>query len=691
VSFGSRGPTRIGSPVGDGACTLWKRDARAAREESALKEIRACGGWDSPIGSEDLVRGALRLSAPRLEGERLFWLEGRPSEGGRQVVMVGSLSVEEGIDRIAEASPPGRNVRSRVHEYGGGEYAIWRDRIFFVDDADGQIHGGRIGAATRPLTRGDSCYADLVPSPDGRWLLAVEELPCGDGEPENRLIAISLPEHSGPSGMAAPGDPLVVAAGHDFYASSCFAPAGDRVAFLAWDHPNMPWNETVLEAVAWGAEGPKGPPRKIAGSARESLFQPRFSSKGELFVVSDRSGWWNLMRVGDSGVVPVQNESAEIGHPQWVFGLSRWAFIGEHEVLASVTRDGADALSRMNVESGWTQSLASAFTSIGGIETEAGWAACIAGSPTTGSGLFVWRLEGGTPRCVRESSRLEISEATISHGAAVKVRSVDGRSTHAFVYTPNSSSNRPAPGERYPLVVKSHGGPTAATSSALDPRIQYWTSRGFVVADVNYGGSTGYGRPYRDRLERQWGIVDVEDCVAVARSLAADGLVDERRMAISGGSAGGYTTLCALTFHDIFSAGASHYGIGDLESLARDTHKFESRYTDWLVGPLPAERARYVERSPIHHHDRLDCPVIFFQGLEDRVVPPNQAEAMVAVLAERGITHAYVPFEGEQHGFRRAENIRTALDGELYFYSKIFGFEARQPAGVDVIGPRTRN
>jgi dipeptidyl aminopeptidase/acylaminoacyl peptidase len=239
--------------------------------------------------------------------------------------------------------------------------------------------------------------------------------------------------------------------------------------------------------------------------------------------------------------------------------------------------------------------------------------------------------------------------------------------------------------------VKSHGGPTAATSSALDPRIQYWTSRGFVVADVNYGGSTGYGRPYRDRLERQWGIVDVEDCVAVARSLAADGLVDERRMAISGGSAGGYTTLCALTFHDTFSAGASHYGIGDLESLARDTHKFESRYTDWLVGPLPAERARYVERSPIHHHDRLDCPVIFFQGLEDRVVPPNQAEAMVAVLAERGITHAYVPFEGEQHGFRRAENIRTTLDGELYFYSKIFGFEARQPAGVDVIGPRTRN
>jgi dipeptidyl aminopeptidase/acylaminoacyl peptidase len=262
----------------------------------------------------------------------------------------------------------------------------------------------------------------------------------------------------------------------------------------------------------------------------------------------------------------------------------------------------------------------------------------------------------------------------------------NGRDTHAFVYAPCSASNRAAAGERFPLLVKSHGGPTAAASSALDPRIQFWTSRGFAVADVNYSGSSGYGRAYRDRLEEMWGIVDVEDCVAVARALAEEGLVDVDRLAISGGSAGGYTTLCALTFHDAFSAGASHYGIGDLESLARDTHKFESRYTDWLVGPLPAERERYVARSPIHHHEHLRCPVIFFQGLEDRVVPPSQAEAMVAVLARRGIPHAYVPFEGEQHGFRRAENIRTALDGELYFYSRIFGFEAPQPPGVEVMG-----
>ena len=651
-----------------------------------MKEIRACGGWDSPIGSTDLVRGALRLSAPRLDGEHLFWLEGRPSEGGRQVVMVATLDARKGIEELREASPAGRNVRSRVHEYGGGEYAIWQDRLFFVDDADGQIHAGRVGGVTRPLTSGESCYADLVPSPDGRWLLAVEERPRADSEPENRLIAISLSCGAESTEIAPEGEPHVVAAGHDFYASPCFSPAGDRLAFLDWDHPNMPWNGTMLEVVAWAEDGPRSEPRKLAGGATESLFQPRFDAAGRLYVVSDRTGWWNLVRVGDSNTQPVQREQSEIGHPQWVFGLSRWAFIDRDVVLASVTRAGRDVLSRIELESGRTTEWPTGFSSIGGVEVQNGWATCLAGSATSSSGLYVWRIAEGTPKCVRESSVLSMPEDAMSCAEAIEFDSVDGRKTHAFVYTPVSLSNRSAPGERYPLLVKSHGGPTAATSSAFDPRIQFWTSRGFAVADVNYSGSTGYGRSYRDRLEHAWGLVDVEDCVSVARTLASDGLVDPGRLAISGGSAGGYTTLCALTFHDMFSAGASHYGIGDLEALAQDTHKFESRYTDWLVGPLPEARERYVERSPIHHHERLNCPVIFFQGLEDRVVPPNQAEAMVAVLAKRGIAHAYVPFEGEQHGFRRAENIRTALDGELYFYSKVFGFEARQPAGVEVVG-----
>jgi dipeptidyl aminopeptidase/acylaminoacyl peptidase len=476
-----------------------------------------------------------------------------------------------------------------------------------------------------------------------------------------------------------------VAAGRDFYASPVFAPAGDRLVWLAWDHPNMPWNGTCLEQIGWGAEGAGGGVRVLAGGVAESLFQPRFSPGGRLYAISDRSGWWNLVAVTESGSEPIQRLEAELGRPQWVFGLSTWAFLGEREVLASATVSGLDELLRIDLGSGAARPVSTPFCQVMGVEVSDGWATCIAGSPDRAAGLYVWRVEGGTPSCVRESSNLAFPESGVSVAEARRFESVEGRVTHAFVYSPRSLTARIGPDERPPLLVKSHGGPTSATSAALDPRIQFWTSRGFAVVDVNYGGSSGYGRAYRDRLRGAWGVVDVEDCIAAARALAAQGRVDPARLAISGGSAGGYTTLCALTFHDVFAAGASHYGIGDLEALARDTHKFESRYMDWLVGPLPRDRGRYVERSPIRHPERLATPVIFFQGLEDRVVPPSQAEAMVAVLARRGIRHAYVPFEGEQHGFRRAENIRTALDGELYFYSRLFGFEAPRPTGVNVV------
>lgn len=655
-----------------------------------MKEIRPCGSWPSPIGSADLVRGALRLSAPRLAEGRLYWIEGRPSEGGRQVVM--STPVPGGAARRgtgpaatpAEASPQGVNVRTRVHEYGGGEYAVGRDRIFYVDDANGRIHAGRPGGAARPITPAGARHADLLPSPDGRWLVSVEERPREGQEPENRLVAVPLAESDDAAGVRALDAPRVVAAGHDFYASPVFSPDADQLAFLAWDHPHMPWRATVLERVGWGREGPRSAPQRVAGEGDESLFQPRFGADGSLYVSSDRSGWWNLVRIGESGPVPVHRDALEIGGPQWVFGMSRWAFLDAERIVAIATRDGRDALCTIELASGRLREQATPFVSIGGLVAEDGWVACIAGSPLAAGALQLWSFDEGDPRCVRESAPIALDGADVSRGEARVLPSVDGRTTHAFVYPPCSSAVRGPADERPPLLVKSHGGPTSATSAALDPRIQFWTSRGFAVADVNYGGSSGYGRAYRDRLEGQWGVVDVEDCVAVARALATSGEVDGDRLAISGGSAGGYTTLCALTFHDAFSAGASHYGIGDLEALARDTHKFESRYTDWLVGPLPEARELYRARSPIHHHERLRCPVIFFQGLEDRVVPPNQAEAMVDVLARRGIPHAYVAFEGEQHGFRRAENIRTALDGELYFYSQVFGFEAPRPPGVEV-------
>jgi dipeptidyl aminopeptidase/acylaminoacyl peptidase len=660
-----------------------------------VKEPQACGGWPSSIGSADLVEGALRLSAPRIHEGVIYWLEGRPGEGGRQALMAGELAEAGQVRDLHEVCPAEVDIRTRVHEYGGGEYAIGSGHLFFVDDRDGRIHQGRLAAghATNiaPISRPDSRYADLVCSRDGRWLIAVEERPRVGREPENRLVAFELdPNAHGPE--ASSREMRIIASGHDFYASPVFAPKGDQLAFLAWDHPNMPWNGTTLESMAWATAGPGGSVVSRGGGPNESIFQPRYSASGELFAVSDRSGWWNLMRFTERGAEPVHVMSAELGRPQWVFGMSTWDFLGggaaRDEVLASATQAGRDELIRIDIATGKATAVSTGFCSASGVESRDGWVACLGGSPTSASALYAWRVDDGTPRCIRENSSLVVDEQSMSRAEACSFESSDGRTTHAFVYRPTSASACPRPGERPPLLIKSHGGPTSATSPALDPRIQYWTSRGFAVADVNYGGSSGYGRSYRDLLERAWGVVDVEDCVAVAKTLGADGVVDPERLAISGGSAGGYTTLCALTFYSVFAAGASHYGIGDLEALARDTHKFESRYTDWLVGQWPAERDLYAARSPIHHHERLACPVIFFQGLEDRVVPPNQAEAMVAVLARRGIPHAYVPFEGEQHGFRRAENIRTALDGELYFYSRVFGFEASRPEAVHVVGAR---
>lgn len=658
-----------------------------------MKRIRPFGSWTSSLDSRALVAGARILGLPRIAQDALYWLERRPAEGGRQVVMRCELAPlrragATAVEGLREVSPADGMVRSRVHEYGGGEYTVWRDRLFYVDDADRRVHGGPLGGPMRPLTPPGSCYAEPVVSGDGRWLVAVEERPVEDREPENRLVAVPLDVGTGRGEAIGAGPAQVVAAGHDFYASPVFDPATRRLAYLAWDHPHVPWQESVLEQVAWNADGAAGSPRRLAGRPGESLFQPGFAPDGTLYVVSDRSGHWNLMRVGDAGLEAVHALRGELGRPQWVFGLSTWAFLDDRRILASVTRDGRDALVEIALASGEARPWPSAFVTIGGLAVGDGVAAFVAGSPEQGLALYAGPCEAGGARLVRDGGAPILEDFATSVAEAVEIALPHGRSTHAYLYAPTSGDFEGGSGERPPLLVKSHGGPTSATSSAYDPRIQFWTSRGFLVADVDYAGSSGYGRAYRDLLERRWGEIDVEDCVGVARWLAAEGRVDPARLAITGGSAGGFTTLCALTFHDVFRAGASHYGIGDLEALVRDTHKFESHYTDWLVGPWPEERARYRERSPIHHAERLHCPVIFFQGLEDRVVPPNQSETMVQVLASRGIAHAYVPFAGEGHGFRRAENIRTALDGELYFYGRVFGFEAPRPAAVEWVGPR---
>lgn len=577
-----------------------------------------------------------------------------------------------------ERSPDGVNVRTLVHEYGGGDYAVGGGRLFYVDFGDQRIYASEQGR-TVPLSVSGPRYADFVVSPAGDWLVAVEERPRPGQEPENRLVAFAIPAQGLPK---TPTAPRVVARGHDFYSFPTISPDGSQLAFTGWRHPNMPWDGTTLFVQAWGPEGPRGDARPVVGGDTEAIFQPGFSPGGVLTFVSDRSGWWNLYQLREGGVQPLCPRAEEFGGPQWVFGLSRYGFISEQEILCAHGLGGQARLGRLTVETGGLEDLDLPYTSFDGVRVEGRGACFVGGAPDRSSAVVALDLTSGRHRELRVGSVLDVDRADLVVPEAFEFESVGGRRSHAWLYAPQGRDVEGPRAERPPLLVKSHGGPTAAASAALDLRIQYWVSRGIAVVDVDYGGSTGYGRAYRERLRGQWGVVDVEDCVHAGKTLAAAGRVDGRRLAISGGSAGGYTTLCALTFHDTFGAGASHYGIGDLEALARDTHKFEARYTDGLVGPYPEAREIYRERSPIHFPERLNCPVIFFQGLEDKIVPPNQAEAMVAALAQQGISHAYVPFEGEQHGFRRAANIQAALEGELYFYGRIFGFETDAGPGA---------
>ncbi len=636
-----------------------------------MPETRPCGAWTSSISSSSLTRGALVLAEACLDGDRVVWLERRPEEGGRQVVV--ATGSEPGAEDL---SPPGVNVRTRVHEYGGGNFCLNDGVLRYIDFSDQLIHQG-----DRIFGEAGAHYADLALSPNGRQLLAVEETPQEGAEEVNRLVAIDLADNSR----------IPFAEGHDFVSFPRFAPDGRSVVYTTWSHPHMPWDETQLWRLDWQDGRPAGAPLLLAGRGGESITQPRFSPGGKLSFVSDRTGWWNLYQIdlkgGDAAARAICPLEAEFAGPQWVFGLSSYDYIDEQTILCAYGVGGDQKLARLDIATGRLDDIALAYSGFAYLHVAQGCACFLAASPTRAPEIVLLDLENDQPEVLRRSSETPPDRRSVSLPETISFASRDGRTAHAFYYAPCNPDYRARDGERPPLLVKSHGGPTSSTSASLNLAVQFWTSRGFAVVDVNYGGSTGYGRAYRDALMGSWGIVDVEDCVAAAEYLADRGSVDRERMAISGGSAGGYTTLAALTFHDVFRAGASHYGIGDLESLAEDTHKFESHYLDGIVAPYPEGRAIYRERSPLRHADRLSCPVVFFQGLEDRVVPPNQAETMVETLASRGIAHAYVPFEGEQHGFRRAENIQTALDGELYFYSRIFGFEVeKQPAAVKIVG-----
>ena len=477
--------------------------------------------------------------------------------------------------------------------------------------------------------------------------------------------------------------PRTLVAGSDFYAFPRLHPDGTRLAWVEWSHPNMPWDGTELWVADIDPEREIAHATRVAGGPEESIFQPRWSPRGDLHFVSDRTGWWNLYVVHAGEASPLCPREAEFGGPQWVFGLSRYAFLADGTLICSFTRDGCERLGSLRPGSSTLKPFETPFTShLGGGSVQsdpAGQVYFVGGSEKRRAAVIGLDPESGHVEVIKAFDATEIDPGYFSTPEPIWFPTRDGSTAHALFYPPANKDVSGPDDERPPLLVLSHGGPTSKTTSELRLGLQFWTSRGFAVVDVNYAGSTGFGRAYRERLRGQWGIVDTSDCIGAATYLERRGDIDGTRMAIRGSSAGGFTTLSALVFHDVFSAGASYYGVADLEALARDTHKFESHYLDSLIGPYPETRARYRERSPIHFTDRLSCPVIMFQGLEDRVVPPSQAETMVDALHAKGLPYAYLPIEGEQHGFRIAKNIERCLEAELYFYSRIFGFDLSDP------------
>jgi len=643
----------------------------------AETKIAPYGSWKSPITADLIVQGAVGLGVIKTDGADVYWLELRPSEGGRTCIVRRTPDGE-----LQDLTPLSFNARTRVHEYGGGDFVVHRGTIYFSNFADQRLYRQTPDApAPQPLTPESNAelrYADAIIDAARHRLIAVREdhRAAGAHEPANTLVALSLDADENASGGQ------VLASGYDFYSSPRLSADGRQLAWLCWNHPNMPWDGTELWLGDVAADGTIANAQRIAGGSDESIFQPEWSPDGRLHFVSDRSGWWNLYRAGEAaGDAPehLWEMEAEFGQPQWGFGMSTYAFASDAEIVCGYIVRGMARLARLDTTNKKLRPVESVYADIQYVQVAGGRAVFRAGAPQKSAAIVALDPASEQFEVLRRANERDVDEGYLSIAQPIEFPTTNGQTAHAFFYPPRNHDFAAPDGERPPLLVKSHGGPTAMASTTLSLNIQFWTSRGIAVLDVNYGGSTGYGRDYRRRLNDTWGVTDVDDCANGARHLASEGLVDGARCVITGGSAGGYTTLAALTFRDTFKAGASHYGVSDLGALVRDTHKFEARYLDNLIGPYPGRADLYHARSPINFTDRLSCPVIFFQGLEDKVVPPNQAELMVEALRAKGLPVAYVAFEGEQHGFRRAENIKRALEGELYFYSRVFGFELAEP------------
>ena len=637
--------------------------------------IAPYGSWRSSITADAIIAESISIGQVAIDGDAILWTEGRPVEGGRNVIM---RMTPDGA--VSDVNPAPFNARTRVHEYGGGAWIAHAGTVWFSNFDDQRIYRQEMDGDPLPITPDTPLrYADATLDHARNRLICVRE---DHSDPANVVNAIASVPAEGV------GEQAVLFDGWDFVSSPRLSLDGGTLAWLSWNHPNMPWDGTYLWTALVLDDGTLGEATLVAGGEHISVYQPEWSPNGILHYVSDESGWWNLYRHGDNGPEALYRDDAEYARPQWVFASRTYGFAGNGDIICAVNRRGAWSLNRLNSNSGVMQPLnvPAGEMGRGDLAISGITAVMVAGDAERPMSLMRVNLSDNYWDTLKAASTTNVDAGYVSPAQTIEFPSNEGRPAYALYYAPTNPECQAPEGELPPLLVLSHGGPTGAAAGALDLAVQFWTSRGFAVVDVNYGGSVGYGRAYRQLLNGNWGIVDVDDCSNAALHLVHQGLADGDRLAIRGGSAGGYTTLAALTFRNVFAAGASYYGVSDLTALAADTHKFESRYLDRLVAPYPEGKDTYERRSPINHTEGLSCPIILLQGLEDRIVPPNQAEMMFHAVRNKGIPCAYLPFEGEQHGFRRAENIKCALEAELYFYSRVFGFEladAVEPVNIE--------
>ncbi|HYM97357.1 MAG TPA: prolyl oligopeptidase family serine peptidase [Candidatus Sulfotelmatobacter sp.] len=633
------------------------------------RKVAPYGSWASPITAELLLKGMvnLRNQMVRWDGPDLYWSELRPHQGGRIVVCKRAAG-----GAVSDVTPHGFNARTRVHEYGGGHFAVSQGTVWFANYADQRLYRQDAGGEPRPITpAADVRHADLTVDARRNVIYAVrEDHTTGATEAVNSIVALDVDGRR---------EAITVASGNDFYASPALSPDGERLAWTTWNHPNMPWDGCELWVGELDTDGRVRSSRRIAGGSDESIVQPCWSPSGELYFVSDRSDCWNLYRARGEGDEPICSRPAEFAAPQWNLGMRFYDFAGDDEIVALYSSDHGTRLGRLDLSAGRVDDVELLYTGLSSLQVNGRKAALFAGSSSLAERLLIVDLDTLAQEVVKVSNPAHIDGGYLSAPRPIEFPTENGLTAHASYYAPKNHDHEAPAGEKPPLIVHCHGGPTGSGGPTYPFEYQYWTSRGFAIVDVNYGGSSGYGRAYRQRLNGNWGVVDVDDCINAARYLVERDLVDRNRISITGGSAGGFTVLLSLTRRKFYAAGASHFGIGDLVSFVKETHKFESRYVDSLVGPYPARADLYHERSAINFAEDMSCPVILFQGLEDKIVPPDQAEMFVAACEHKKLPYAYVAFEGEQHGFRKDKTIRRTIEGEQYFLSEIFDCAPSDP------------